>query len=491
MDKKISELPEIQSLPDTAIFPCVTDEDNYKINVSSLKQIFSTYGSVQSDWSQNDSTQSDYIKNRPFYDTDGGTAEYEYSLDETTQPTCLYAGTTNVVGRLVSSEIPWETPENFNVDCIQSITYKGVEYDKSNCTVGETTSWVDNNIAQYINFTTSNGSQAVVLIVYHDSTSETNTNTYAYKDIPYYSGSMDGISAQYKGIYIFTGLNQNVTKVSFVYGTQTVVKIPAKYLPDNLLKEPTHTEYSGQDIQHFIKGVCVGDSITEGVINTEAVSTNTTGTGVVFVNGGTLSMKATKSYPAYLSKLTGISIYNAGISGITAPQMATTLSNSQQCAQGVGTWGESAWEWGGATNNALDVSKYDFAILHIGINDILSRGETAISEVLTQWDTAVTSIITYLKTNSPDIKIFLCTITPAYNSDDMTQLNEHIRNFTLPDDVYLIDINATSECEQGSPYANNHLTAIGYWKFAKELSSEISYYIHTHLSEFSITKASV
>ena len=202
-------------------------------------------------------------------------------------------------------------------------------------------------------------------------------------------------------------------------------------------------------------------------------------------------MKATKSYPAYLNKLTGISIYNAGISGITAPQMAVTLANSQQCAQGVGTWGQTAWEWGGATNNALDVYKYDFAILHILIYDILSRGEATISEVLAQWDTAVTSIITYLKTNSSDIKIFLCTITPAYNSDDMAQLNEHIREFTLPDDVYLIDINATSECEQGSPYANNHLTALGYWKFAKELSSEISYYIHTHLSEFSITKASV
>ena len=154
MDKKISELPEIQSLPDTAVFPCVTNDDNYKINVSALKRIFSTDSSVQSDWLQNDSTQSDYIKTRPFYEADGGTAEYKYSLDETTQPTCLYAGTTNVIGRLVSSEIPWRAPENFDVDCIQGITYNGTEHDKSNCTIGETTSWADNSIAQYINFTT-------------------------------------------------------------------------------------------------------------------------------------------------------------------------------------------------------------------------------------------------------------------------------------------------------------------------------------------------
>lgn len=196
-------------------------------------------------------------------------------------------------------------------------------------------------------------------------------------------------------------------------------------------------------IDIFHKGVCIGDSITEGAFNYTSPTT-----GVLSNNN--------YSYPTYLHKLTNIEIDNYGRGGYTAPEFATAYANH---------------DWSG----------YDFAIIMFGINDVL-EGVTPADSM-----TGITTIINSVKSYNNNIKIFLSTITPAYTDGNnlYDEENEAIRTLasSLPN-VYLVDLNEISICHKDTPYVQGHLTALGYNQTAREFMSSISNIIHDNLSDF-------
>jgi lysophospholipase L1-like esterase len=239
---------------------------------------------------------------------------------------------------------------------------------------------------------------------------------------------------------------------------------------------PTH--YTGNEISMFSRGICIGDSVTEGSFDG---------------NGGAVIKRF--SYPAILERITGVEIANAGIAGMTSQTWyeASLNSDSQW-----GKWVNQEWVWNiNPTNSGndiisseLDFSGFDFAIIHMGINDLASTYDNSktIEEVLTNFETYINLIINKLKTANNGIKIFFATIIPSYapaTNPTYKQLNEKIKSIAeATEDVYLIDINSYSELASKPEYNVTHPTALGYHKLANEIKSYISYVISKNLSEF-------
>ena len=139
-------------------------------------------------------------------------------------------------------------------------------------------------------------------------------------------------------------------------------------------------------------------------------------------------------------------------------------------------------------SSALDYSGFDFAVIHMGINDIGTRGEMSIEDTLTIFEWYTNQIINKLKEANSGIKIFLATIIPSYASagnSDYAALNSRIETIVgYSTDVYLLDLNYYSECATDPAYNVIHPTALGYQKLATEIYSMISYTIKDNLSEF-------
>ena len=239
---------------------------------------------------------------------------------------------------------------------------------------------------------------------------------------------------------------------------------------------PIH--YAGNEISMFSRGICIGDSVTEGSFDG---------------NGGVVVKRF--SYPAILERITGVDITNAGIAGMTSQTWyeASLNSDSQW-----GKWVNQEWVWNANPVNSgndiisseLDFSGFDFAIIHMGINDLASTYDNSktVEEVLDNFNTYIGLIIEKLKTANNGIKIFLATIIPSYapaTNPTYTQLNEKIKSIAeATDNVYLIDINSYSELASKPEYNVTHPTALGYHKLANEIKSYISYIINNNLSEF-------
>ena len=238
------------------------------------------------------------------------------------------------------------------------------------------------------------------------------------------------------------------------------------------------TKYTGNEISMFSRGICIGDSVTEGSFDG---------------NGGVVVKRF--SYPAMLERITGVAIANAGIAGMTSQTWyeASLNSDSQW-----GKWVNQEWVWNTNPTNSgndvisseLDFSGFDFAIIHVGINDLASTYDNSktIEEVLTNFETYISLIIEKLKTANNGIKIFFATIIPSYapaTNPTYKQLNEKIKSIAeATEDVYLIDINSYSELASKPEYNVTHPTALGYHKLANEIKSYISYVISKNLSEF-------
>lgn len=153
-------------------------------------------------------------------------------------------------------------------------------------------------------------------------------------------------------------------------------------------------EYKGNEIQAFTRGICIGDSVTEGTLDHSEGTFNKAGT----------------SYPAVLKRLTNLDITNAGIAGATSK---TWYDMSLNSSAGWGDWVNNEWFWKEPTGTALNYSGYDFAIIHLGINDI-GYMEGTIDELLVDYEVNMYNIINKLKENNNGIKIFLATIVPSY-----------------------------------------------------------------------------
>ena len=229
-------------------------------------------------------------------------------------------------------------------------------------------------------------------------------------------------------------------------------------------------DYKGNEIQAFARGICIGDSVTEGTLDH---------------SGGTMN-KAGTSYPAVLKRLTGLDITNAGIAGTTSKTWYETSLNS---SVSWGDWVNNEWFWREPTGTSLDYSGYDFAIIHLGINDVGNMGNITIEELLVDYEANIYNIINKLKAHNNRIKIFLATIVPSYApsyNDNYRAMNNKIKAIVeATDNVYLLDLNNLSNLTMHGAYNVWHPTAIGYVKMAEEIKALISYIISQNLDEFS------
>lgn len=304
------------------------------------------------------------------------------------------------------------------------------------------------------------------------------------------------------------------------------------------------TDYAGNEIQLFHKGICIGDSITEGYFE---------------YNGGNVILKD-YSYPTFLNRMTGVELINSGVSGFTSKQWYDASVNSESIG---GKWVNGEWVWNlypevgdsDVVSSSLDYSDCDFAIIHLGINDtntikVRMRGDidgdgqitqadvdileqyladpsvitdeiqlfyadangddvinrkdvlfmqniikeglgeggngVTLEEAITTFETSINGIIANLKASSKGIKVFLATIIPYHSvNDTFEQFNAKIREIAeQTSDVYLLDLTTYSDC-YGDIYGHGyHLTALGYRKMASEISAYISYIISQNLEDF-------
>ena len=227
-------------------------------------------------------------------------------------------------------------------------------------------------------------------------------------------------------------------------------------------------DYKGNEIQAFTRGICIGDSVTEGTMDHSEGTFNKAGT----------------SYPAILKRLTNLDITNAGIAGATSK---TWYDMSLNSSAGWGDWVNNEWFWKEPTGTSLDYSGYDFAIIQLGINDV-GYMEGTIDELLVEYEANIYNIINKLKENNNGIKIFLTTIVPSYApnyNENYQAMNRRIREIAeATTNVYLLDLNNLSNLSTHGAYNIWHPTAIGYVKLAEEIKSLISYTISQNLDDF-------
>ena len=201
----------------------------------------------------------------------------------------------------------------------------------------------------------------------------------------------------------------------------------------------------GNEIKIFNRGVCIGDDITAGVINS--------------------SIQKHTSYPSVLKKLTGADIVNAGIAGVTASQWVSASMNSSSQN---GTWDENnEWVYSSSTSTFDYGGGYDFAIILLGINDAI-QGFNA-----DRYWNSINGIINKLYIENPSIKFFLCTLSgTAYDT-----INEYIRNnYLFFQNTYLIDLAAKSNGYSSS--------ALGYTQLANDLYKLISASIKENATDY-------
>ena len=207
-------------------------------------------------------------------------------------------------------------------------------------------------------------------------------------------------------------------------------------------------DYSGEEITTFVKGICIGDSLTAGAFN---ITTPTSGNQVYDKN----------SYPRSLERLTGIEITNAGHSGYSSAEWYSAYSSE-------------------------DYSGHDFAIIQLGVNDQIRYHEFGDTS-----KTAFENIFTMLKTQNPKIKIFVANIIPALSYqaqgyiDFSDALLAWVQNKHLTDaDIIPLDIQQFGHTADSQAFNCGHLSAFGYNQLARDYKAYISWYMAQNKVEF-------
>jgi lysophospholipase L1-like esterase len=243
----------------------------------------------------------------------------------------------------------------------------------------------------------------------------------------------------------------------------------------NVSSPSTPIKYEGNEIQMFSRGICIGDSVTEGSFDDNA-------------NG---FIEKRFSYPTILKRLTNIEIVNAGIAGATS---ASWYEASQNSDLQWGKWVNDEWVWNSnpavtandTISSELNYSNFDFAFIHLGINDY--NENLTNEQIANNFETNINIIIDKLKASSSGIKIFLSTIIPTYApsyNGTYKAINQKIREITEnTENVFLVDLNRYSELASHAEYSVNHPTALGYYKMASEIKAYISYIIKNNLNKF-------
>lgn len=224
------------------------------------------------------------------------------------------------------------------------------------------------------------------------------------------------------------------------------------YLKDN------PTLYKGMDIVAFNKGICIGDSLTYGSMNTTDAQGNA-GPALQSLLGS--AFVEARSYPAKLAKLTGIEITTVAQGGITSYDFYETFKDQ---------------DWSG----------HEFAIIELGRNDV-AQPPVGYGTWTEQSVTGFTNIINKLKTENPGIKIFVCNDTNIVGNKEIWSLINGIEQLVadLDDpDVILLDMHKYSTLNSTNAYQCAHLTQYGYYRLAQDYCNYISWYMATHKEEF-------
>lgn len=226
------------------------------------------------------------------------------------------------------------------------------------------------------------------------------------------------------------------------------------YLQDN------PTLYRGMDIVAFNKGVCIGDSLTVGSLNTTDAQGNA-GPNLQDLRGRDFMLA--RNYPAKLSRLTGIDLTMLGAGGKTSGYVYETFIENNE-----------------------NLGGNEFAIIQLGRNDIeqppIGYGGWGQDSI-----TAFTNIIRKLQEVNNGIKIFVCNDTSIVGNKEKTELVTGIEQFVaeLNDpDVILLDMWKYGRLNMTNAYQCGHLSQYGYYRLAQDYCNYISWYMHTHKEEF-------
>ena len=223
--------------------------------------------------------------------------------------------------------------------------------------------------------------------------------------------------------------------------------------------------YLDDDFSIFNRGLCIGDSLTQGTFNSNT-PTSTEDTYNADAPSDTPHW-GNYSYPKYLSKISGCEIVNWGIGGDTSDEWW-----SHRTTQGVYYKGDAEW------------TGFDFAIIQLGVNDTIRR--TNWSDIT---ETAFNNIIAKLKESNKGIKIFVATIIPAnkYYNLNFIEFSQSIRDYVAKlkdDDVILIDIAKYGHTNDDVAYNCGHLSAYGYLRLAMDYKALIGSYINDNKGKF-------
>lgn len=247
----------------------------------------------------------------------------------------------------------------------------------------------------------------------------------------------------------------------------------------DLNKIPTH-------ISCFKKITCIGDSLTQGVLEytQDGVNLPTLVEGV--------------SYPSYLSKHTQVTTVNLGIGSrcasrqVTSEPIASTSWYDYAVSQG----------WTEDSNNIGDI-----AIIALGTNDVTKQMTIGdIDNDINFTDRNLNArtfvggyanIIQWLKEVKPKIKIFVITISNVrndFNESTITLRNQYSNVIKAMaskfENVYVIDLQKYAETtiqEQQhykAVYQNGHNNALGYELRARQIISYIDYIIENNFTSF-------
>lgn len=229
------------------------------------------------------------------------------------------------------------------------------------------------------------------------------------------------------------------------------------YLQDN------PTLYRGLDIVAFNKGICIGDSLTAGSINT------TDSQGSV---GPNVPADPTKAYPAKLARLTGIDITNAGDGGKTFLGYYNAHQND---------------DWSGNEFAIIELGRNDIAQPPVGYGEWNPTDQSDSFYPMGKSEYGFRCIVSKLKAENKNIKIFVCDNTNIIGNKENGGLAEGVAQIVsnLDDpDVILLEMHKYGKLNTTNAYQCGHLSQYGYYRLAQDYCNYISWYMATHKEEF-------
>ena len=195
----------------------------------------------------------------------------------------------------------------------------------------------------------------------------------------------------------------------------------------------------------FDNGICIGDSVTEGVRTSAYIDKN-------------------KSYPKFLSRMMNCNIENGGKGGITA--------------QG----------WYEQKLNTYDYLNYNFAIIKLGQNGGLETLENAMEGTQTYY---YCKIIEHIKETNPNIIIYLLPIQNRANW--AKEVNRTIKEIAAKYNIVFLNIydnenyNVDEDKYHFSSTGENydvHLNTVGYLYLAKMVFGKICEHIENNFNYY-------